>query len=76
MKGRMLSRAIQRTSPTMTAAAISTATRGESGTNRLSPGSAAGLTKGGGGSDSARSVVEPSLAIRDRLGGLVHRGPD
>ena len=49
MNGRMLSRAIHRTSPATMAAAIRTATRGESGANRRSPGPAVGSMNGGGG---------------------------
>ena len=63
MNGRMLSRAIHRTSPATMDAAMRTATRGESGANRRSPGPAVGSMNGGGGRPSthrARAVEGPS----------------
>ena len=63
MNGRMLSRAIHRTSPATMVAEIRTATRGESGANRRSPGPAVGSMNGGSGRPAthrARSVEGPS----------------
>ena len=69
MNGRMLSRAIQRTRPATIAATIRTATRGESGTNRDSPGPALVLTNGGGGSVAAqRASGFAGASATDRAG--------
>src|SRR5690242_17439541 len=69
MNGRMLSRAIHRTSPTIAPAAIRTATRGEMGTKRESVGPAIGFTNGGGGSDAAhRARVSSPPAVTDGAG--------
>ena len=76
MNGRMLSRAIHRTSPATIVAAMRTATRGESGANRRSPGPAVGSMNGGSGRPCHPSRQGGRRTVSDGRRGLVHGAAD
>ena len=82
MNGRTLSRAIQSSRPTATAATIRTATRGENGANRGGDPSAGFTTNGGGGSEVTQAADPGPSAAPDpgRAGSFIvpqtsRRGP-